>query len=225
MQGYYDGNITIDDLKQNGDTGLGTFKGVNGEMIVLDGNVYQVLGSGKVEKPAGNTIIPFAAVTYFDSDEKYEFSDVKDFVDFTSRLYDIIKNQSPNSFYVIKASGTFKTMYARSELKQEKPYRPLAQALKTDTREFNFENIKGTIVALYCPPYMGDLNSVGFHLHFISDDKTKGGHVFNLSADSIYVELDKTPGFKMVLSDDDFFSSLNLAKKMTKEIEEVEGGK
>ena len=39
-QGYYDGIVKVSELKQHGDTGIGTFEGVNGEMIVLDGTVY-----------------------------------------------------------------------------------------------------------------------------------------------------------------------------------------
>ena len=36
-QGYFDGIITVGELREHGDTGIGTFEGVNGEMIVLDG--------------------------------------------------------------------------------------------------------------------------------------------------------------------------------------------
>ena len=38
-QGYFDGSMTVGDLKTHGDTGIGTFDGLNGEMIVLDGVV------------------------------------------------------------------------------------------------------------------------------------------------------------------------------------------
>ena len=46
VQGYYDGIITVGELKQHGDTGIGTFEGLNGEMIVLDGTVYQAVADG-----------------------------------------------------------------------------------------------------------------------------------------------------------------------------------
>ena len=47
-QGYYDGIITVGELKQHGDTGIGTFEGVNGELIALDGVVYQALSDGQM---------------------------------------------------------------------------------------------------------------------------------------------------------------------------------
>ena len=35
-------------------------------------------------------------------------------------------------------------------------------------------NVEGTVVALYTPDYMGDLNAAGWHFHFITNDKTEG---------------------------------------------------
>ena len=63
-------------------------------------------------------------------------------------------------------------------------------ALKTDQREFSYENIEGTVVALYCSDYMNGLNTPGWHLHFISADGKKGGHVLTLTAKDCKTELD-----------------------------------
>ena len=62
-------------------------------------------------------------------------------------------------------------MQVRSELPQTEPYKPLAKVLETDQTFFDYENIKGTVVGLYCPEYMSDLNAVGWHFHFISEDR------------------------------------------------------
>ena len=48
MHGEYDGVVKVGDLKKHGDIGLGTFEGVNGEMIVLDGVVYQAAADGSI---------------------------------------------------------------------------------------------------------------------------------------------------------------------------------
>ena len=63
-QGYYDGIIKVSELKQHRDTGIGTFEGVNGEMIVLDGKVYQALGDGSVKEADDNETVPFSNVTF-----------------------------------------------------------------------------------------------------------------------------------------------------------------
>ncbi|MBR0074165.1 MAG: acetolactate decarboxylase, partial [Synergistaceae bacterium] len=49
MQGEYDGVITVGELKHYGDTGIGTFQSVNGELIAVDGKVYRALWDGSVE--------------------------------------------------------------------------------------------------------------------------------------------------------------------------------
>ena len=73
-QGYYDGIIKVSELKKHGDIGIGTFEGVNGEMIVLDGKVYQALGDGKVQEADDNETVPFSNVTFFDKDGSLELS-------------------------------------------------------------------------------------------------------------------------------------------------------
>jgi acetolactate decarboxylase len=40
MAGAYDGDLTAGAVKRHGDFGFGTFNALNGEMIVLDGQVW-----------------------------------------------------------------------------------------------------------------------------------------------------------------------------------------
>ena len=42
--GDYHGSVSVKDLKRKGDAGLGTFDGLDGEMIMLDGSVYKAKG-------------------------------------------------------------------------------------------------------------------------------------------------------------------------------------
>ena len=64
VQGYYDGIITVGELKQHGDTGIGTFEGLNGEMIVLDGTVYQAVADGSITIPADEETVPSGSVKF-----------------------------------------------------------------------------------------------------------------------------------------------------------------
>ena len=45
--GGYNGDLTAGELKTHGDFGLGTFNALNGEMIVLGGQIWQVPASGR----------------------------------------------------------------------------------------------------------------------------------------------------------------------------------
>lgn len=221
-QGYYDGIIKVSELKQHGDTGIGTFEGVNGEMIVLDGKVYQALGDGSVQEADDNETVPFSNVTFFDKDLSVDLLKTNDINSLKDALTSSVNNNGKNLFYMVKINGTFNKMNVRSELKQEKPYKSLDKALATDQREFNYENIKGTVVALYCPDYMGGLNTPGWHFHFISDDRTKGGHILDLAFDSAQAEFDSTQDFDMYLSDNSDFQKLELSKDVSSAIKKVE---
>ena len=221
-QGYYDGIIKVSELKGHGDTGIGTFEGVNGEMIVIDGKVYQALGDGTVQEAADDETVPFSNVTFFDSDVSVDLKNINDMASFKAELNKTVAEKGKNMFYVVKVNGTFEKMLVRSELKQEKPYKTLDKALETDQREFNYENITGTVVGLYCPDYMGGLNATGWHFHFISDDRTKGGHMLELSFKEAKAELDITPEFDLELSDNSDFQSMELAKDVNDAIKKVE---
>ena len=221
-QGYYDGIIKVSELKKHGDIGIGTFEGVNGEMIVLDGKVYQALGDGTVQEADESETVPFSNVTFFDIDGSEELSDIGDVNALKEKLTSIVETNGKNLFYFVKVSGTFNEMNVRSELKQEKPYRSLDKALATDQREFKYENISGTVVALYCPDYMDGLNTPGWHFHFVSDDRTKGGHILDLKFDKATAEYDATPEFEMCLTDNDGFQKMDLAKDVTAAIRKVE---
>lgn len=221
-QGYFGGTVTARQLRALGDTGIGTFEGLNGEMIVLDGKIYQALGDGRVIVAPDKTIIPYATVTFFDQDAAVALKDIKDKAAFEKVLNETVQKQGANSFYMVKLHAKFDSVLFRSEYGSKEPYPTLVEALKGKQTEFTEKNINGTLVGLYCPGYMGELNSVGWHFHFLSDDKKKGGHILELSLKDGTVYLDKTDKFTMLLHDDKKFHDINLAKDMREDIRSAE---
>ena len=221
-QGYFDGSMTVGDLKTHGDTGIGTFDGLNGEMIVLDGVVYQTIGDGSVVVPADDETVPFSNVTFFEEDITLPLSGIADMSSLQAALNEVVREHGANLFYMVKIPGTFSFIKVRSEFKQEKPYRNLDVALAADQNEFDFENIRGTMVGLYCPDYMGDLNSVGWHFHFLTEDLAQGGHVLQVSVDQATALLDATPGFELFLPEEEVFQNMELSKDMDEAIHKAE---
>ena len=222
VQGYYDGIITVGELKEHGDTGIGTFEGVNGEMIVLDGVVYQALADGSIAIPSDDEKIPFSNVTFFDTDESLDLSGISDMAELQSKLNTVVEEKGSNLFYVVRIDGTFPDLKVRSEYKQEKPYRMLDEALASDQTEFDYENAEGTIVGLYCPDYMGGLNNAGWHFHYISGDLTRGGHVLKVSVEKATALIDATDGFEMVLPEAGDFQEMDLAKNVDEALHKAE---
>ena len=220
--GDYYGSVTVKELKEKGDIGIGTFEGVNGELVMVDGVVYRAKSDGSVEIAPDDETIPFSNVTFFDADETEEISGISNIDDLKSYLNAKVDKLGKNNFYMIRIDGAFKNVFARSELKQEEPYKTLADALSTDQREFDFTETKGTVVGLYCPEYMRELNAAGWHFHFVSENRQKGGHVLGLDIDNAELKWDNTKGFNMLLPDTQMFPSLDLTTDQSEDIKKVE---
>jgi len=68
VAGVYQREVNVRTILAHGDFGLGTFADLDGEMVVLDGRVYQVQGSGRVSEAGPDAGAPFAIVTWFRPD-------------------------------------------------------------------------------------------------------------------------------------------------------------
>ncbi len=64
--------------------------------------------------------------------------------------------------------------------------------------------------------------SILLHLHFISKDREKGGHILGLSIDKADLALDYTQGFEMKLPDNEMFENFDLTIDQSEDIKEVE---
>ena len=221
-QGYFDGILSVGELKTFGDTGIGTFEGVNGEMIVLDGVIYQAIADGSIVVASDEEMVPFCNVTFFDADATLPLSDIPDMAALQEALNGVVEEYGSNLFYMVKIAGSFDQIKVRSEAKQEKPYRELDVALAEDQVEFDYEDIRGTMVGLYCPDYMRGLNSVGWHFHFINEELTRGGHVLQVSIRDAEAVFDATDHFDLALSREQDFQSMELARDMDEAIHRAE---
>lgn len=219
--GYFDGSISVKDLKTHGDIGIGTFEGLDGEMIVLDGVVYRADGDCEIHVMKDKDKVPFSNVTFFESDFSLNFINVADKAALEKILNEKVDKLGRNSFYMIKITGDFNEVLIRSERGSKEPYPTLVEALKTQ-KEITPQNISGTVVGLYCPDFMSSLNTPGWHFHFISADKKIGGHVLNLNIKRGEVQFDKTNNFAMGLPSKKNFHSLNFNTDLKEDIRKAE---
>ncbi len=220
--GHFDGSITVGKLKTLGDIGIGTFDGLDGELIMLNGVVYRADSNLKINVVADKVTIPFSNVTFFDKDLSIRLNNIADKSSLEQKLNECVQRYGVNNFYFVKIPAKYNSILVRSESKQVKPYPTLVQALQATQQEKTFENISGTIVGLYCPQYMSGLNSVGWHFHFVTDDKKFGGHVLELNINNGTAELDITGKFNMILPENKDFQTLDLAQDLSKDIHKAE---
>lgn len=185
VEGIYEQNVPLSEIRKHGDFGLGTFNDLDGEMVMLDGQIYRVGGDGTVSLVDPEIKTPFACVTFYEC-MSYENSQIEmaypQFLDWLTSLM-----PSPNLFCAFRIEGEFKQVKTRSVPKQES-YRPLVDVTK-DQPEFYFHDIAGTLVGFFTPAFMSSLSVPGIHLHFLSDDRQQGGHLLACHTKQVRAEI------------------------------------
>jgi acetolactate decarboxylase len=175
LLGRYDGVMPIPELLRYGNFGLGTLDHLDGELIVLDGRAYQVRGDGVVVAVGSDRSTPFAIVTPFEPDGELPCPRVGKLADLDARLETLGQQ---NNFLAVRVDARFAAITLRSVHRQEPPYRPLGDVVKGQS-VWAHEEVSGALVGFRSPAWVGALNVPGYHWHFLSADRTVGGHVLD----------------------------------------------
>ena len=224
--GYSKSVITVGELLKHGDTGLGTFEDVNGEMIVLEGHCYQANENGNVTEAEDSAGVPFSSVTLLKDGKHSELGENRSIDDLKTVLTQKIEeNFGLNSMHIVRIDGSFRKVSARSESGYKAHHVSLKDALSVTQKDFFFEDISGTLVCVYYPDYMDGINAAGWHLHFISDDRRFGGHVFDIDMISGTAEECKINSIEIQLPKEPSFDTYSLKQASNSEIKSVEQGK
>lgn len=221
LQGVYDGEVNIKELKEHGSFGIGTLERLDGELVVLDGKFYQVKSTGEVVEVKNTVKTPFATVMDFHADITADLPNTTNFAELESALDKVIPDK--NYIYAIRIDGSF-TGKTRSIPGKTRPYPTLSEAAKTQS-VFNIENTPGTIVGFWCPNYVNGINVTGYHLHFVSADRKSGGHILNGGIASGKVQIARISDFRMVLPSGSAFKEAALNKDYSEELNGVEKSK
>jgi acetolactate decarboxylase len=185
--GDYLGNFTVKELKIHGDTGIGTFNYLDGEMIEKNGSVYQVTSDGKVKVVNNSQKVPFAMVTEFEAENSFIIKN-SDYEQVKTNLNTSLNGEK--TFYAIVITGNFSYIQLRSVPAQNQPFPPLSEAIKNQS-VFNHQNVTGTLIGFWCPAEYSSINQPGYHFHFISNDGKIAGHVLDFNLNIGQVALDK----------------------------------
>ncbi len=208
LEGVYDGDATVADLREHGDVGLGTINCLDGELVILDGRFFTVEHSGQVRELPPETMTPFAAVTWFERDQGGLLENVASLADLTATLDRI--RESDNLCYAVCITGQLDYIKTRSVPRQSRPYPPLTDVIPNQAI-FEFEDVAGTIVGFYMPPYVTGINVPGWHLHFLTEDLSGGGHLLDCRFAEATAQIDQTDGIMLDLPQTEGFLTCPLA--------------
>lgn len=202
MAGIYDQQMLYGDLTTHGDMGIGTFTDLDGEMIGVDGDFYQIKVDGIAYPVEDSMGTPFALVTFFEPDIKSDLPEPVDFEQLQSYIDGLITTD--NIFYAVIVEGKFHYLKVRSVPRQSKPYPVLTEAVEHQA-VFEYSDRYGILAGFRTPGYMSGLNVPGYHFHFISEDRSYGGHVLDCITQGCSVEIDATNSLSVQLPENDAF--------------------
>ena len=195
LDGIFQSNLTLAELRQHGDFGIGTFDGLDGEMILLEGKFYQARSNGKIRIPALDTHTPFACTTFFNRDTVDEVPGSYPWEKFEELIAQCLPSE--NMLYSIRVDGFFERVKVRSVPKQECP-RPLVEIAREQPM-FEYERTRGTLIGFHNPKFIVPVNAPGLHLHFIDEERTVGGHLLRCDVRDPIIRIQHVPSMRLGL--------------------------
>lgn len=196
IKSVFKGEFTFADLAQHGDFGLGTFDGINGEMLAFDGVFYKIQEDGKVCMAQPDDVTPFANVTFFKPSLQFQTTDIDSYSTLTKELENNITNK--NIPYALRFDTLCDCVCFSVVRGQTKPFPPIEQIKKTRI-ETTIKNISGTILGFWIPPYWSPVAKIGLHLRFISEDRTTGGQLHDVILKQATLKLQPLHRFEVYL--------------------------
>ncbi|HEX2404507.1 MAG TPA: acetolactate decarboxylase [Acidimicrobiia bacterium] len=219
VQGVFQGAVTVQDLKRNGDFGLGTFDGLDGELVMLDGVCHRATGGGVVTSPPDDARVPFAVVTHFHPDLRLaagpgSLADLAAFLD--------AARPSENLFVGIRVDGRFERLSLRAACAAESGEN-LIEATAHQS-EFTVVQEEGTLVGFWAPLYARAVNVPGYHFHFISEDRRLGGHVLDMEAGPLEVGIHVESELHIAIPETEEFLAADLSGDHQEALHQAETG-
>ncbi len=220
MSGLYEGTLTIGDLLEKGNFGIGTLAGINGELIVLDGEAYIATGDKKVREVQAEETVPYAAVTHHKASLSFQQEEEISSADLFTKIEN--KFTSENTFYTVKMEGSFDTMHVRMA-PGAREGEPFAEVAKNQP-EYEEKNVKGTVVGFWTPKMFHGVSVAGYHLHFLADSCDFGGHILGFSGFSGKVEIGQVDALEQNFptQSENFLKAKFNLDQLKKDIEQAE---
>jgi acetolactate decarboxylase len=222
LNGGFEGDLSFAELAEHGDLGLGTLNHLDGEMVALGGEFFRADVDGRLNRIEAGERTPFAVVTRFEATVDERLGDEElDHDELLARL-DALAPAGASSC-AIRLDGRFESVRARSVPRQEPPYRPLTEVV-ADQHVFELAHIEGTMVGFRFPTYVEGIEVAGYHLHFASADRSRGGHVLDSRSHGLRVRVDPSDDLHVELPPRVELTDPDLASATHAAVEAVEHG-
>jgi acetolactate decarboxylase len=220
LAGTYDGDLTIRELGTKGDFGIGTYNRLDGEMLALDGVFYHATADGAVTPAGPQDKTPLAYVTFFHPSQTFNSDAVLSLQGLESWLDGRLQNL--NLFYAIRIDGVFRDVSVRAIAAQSKPYKELAEVVKTQSIH-DYATTRGTLIGIRSPAFSKGISVPGYHWHFLTEDRQHGGHVLKVTMVRGSLKVATISEVELQLPRNEAFAQADQSKDRADEIKQVEG--
>jgi acetolactate decarboxylase len=221
LEGAYEGDVSFAELAERGDLGLGTLNGLDGEMVALDGRFWRADVDGVIHPVPADACTPFAAVTRFEPTVELELPGPLAYAALLAAVDERLPVGTPSC--ALRIDGAFEWIRARSVPRQSPPYRPLGEVI-AEQHEFELGPLEGTMAGFRFPDYAEGIEVAGWHLHFLSADHSRGGHVLDARAGAVRVRIDPSDDLHVELPPGVELTDPGVAASTHAAIEMVERG-
>ena len=207
---YEDTTFSVSQIARHGDFGLGAPNMLDGELIVYQGKAYQTNSNGKTILLPPQAKASLLLVTFFKADTSFYIAGATNKKEAFEQIDRYLNKR--NAAYVISISGNFGLVKTRAfSPVVKKPYQPLAQMLDKQ-HFFTFSNTSGVLVGYKLPPYLNGVSIADYHFHFLSDDRTMGGHMTEFAGKSLKIEIAELNTFEMRLPQTEAYRQFDFKK-------------
>src|SRR3954454_21099382 len=219
LEGAYEGDVSFAELAEHGDLGLGTLNSLDGEMIALDGGFYRADARGAVNEVDPRVRTPFAVLTWFTPTHELSVEGPVSHAELLATLDGHVPEGTPAC--AVRIDVTFELVHARSVPRQEPPYRGLAEVV-ADQQVFDLAEVEGSVVGFRFPDYSEGIEVSGYHLHFITADRTRGGHVLECRPRRARAGIDLSTALHLELPPGVSLSAPELSREAHEALDRVE---
>ncbi len=205
MQGYADSAMTSEAFLEYGDMGFGTLASTKGNMIVIDGRMYQIQADGSAAKASKEDGVSFGVITSIGEDAYTTDLTEMDMEGVMAELDGYIENHGKNRIYAAMIDGKFSQIQTQAGMAAPKT----AEDEETAVQEL--EDSKGTIVAVWFPDYYSGLNTSGWHMYYLTSNRKTGGYAAGFTLNEAKVMISEVDGFSMMMPGDGDYQHLELS--------------
>lgn len=205
MSGYFSPDQDVYKVCSCSSIGLGCSENLNAEMTILNGIPYTATAEEALKTPTAQLDVPFYQVTNFDQFQEYHIGEasIKNIEQFVRAVIPL-----NNNFIALRIEAIFNRITLRRPYAS--PDRRSIQEVSDNQEVSTYTEIKGYLVGFWTPEIFGRISVPGFHLHFISEDKSISGHVLDYHFSSALLQCEEKNVIEITHPKTSTFKNLNI---------------